>query len=74
MTKITLSVENGQIIACKAEAYLKVRQLEDADSTLADVPKLEPYPSSCSHVKFFGMFAEAYVLYVRALVHMALGR
>ena len=65
---------NLQIISCKAEAFLKLHQLEDADSSLSDLPKLEPYPSSCSQVKFFGMLSEAYVLYVRAQVDMALGR
>ncbi|KAM7492174.1 hypothetical protein LguiA_035095 [Lonicera macranthoides] len=68
------AVSSPQIISCKAEAFLKLHQLEDADSSLSDLPKLEPYPSSCSQVKFFGMLSEAYVLYVRAQVDMALGR
>lgn len=63
-----------QLIACKAEALLKLHQLEDADSTLSNVPKSEPHTTSTSQTNFFGMFAEAYMLYVRAHMEMALGR
>lgn len=63
-----------QLVACKAEALLKLHQLEDAESSLADIPKFENYPSSCLQTKSFGMLVEAYVLYVRAQVEMALGR
>ncbi|KAL0559930.1 hypothetical protein IC582_000313 [Cucumis melo] len=62
-----------QLVACKAEAFLKLHQLEDADSCLSNIPKLETV-ASCSQTKFFGMLAEAYVFYVRAMVEMALGR
>ncbi|CAN1229474.1 Inactive TPR repeat-containing thioredoxin TTL3 [Linum perenne] len=62
---------NFQLIACRAEAFLKLCQHENADSTISKVPKFE----SCSpQAKFFGMLSEAYVLYVRAQVEMALGR
>ncbi|KAL5864724.1 hypothetical protein ACOSQ3_002238 [Xanthoceras sorbifolium] len=61
-----------QLVACKAEALLKLHQIEDADSCLSNI-QFEQNPPS-SHVKFFGMAAEAYVLYVRAQVEMALGR
>ncbi|XP_071691297.1 inactive TPR repeat-containing thioredoxin TTL3-like [Rutidosis leptorrhynchoides] len=71
---LTGAVSSPQIIACKAEAFLKLHQLEDADSVLVELPKLEPFPVSCSKVKFFGMCCEAYVLYVRAHVDMAFGR
>ncbi|XP_052177113.1 inactive TPR repeat-containing thioredoxin TTL3-like [Diospyros lotus] len=63
-----------QLFACKAEAFLKLYQLESADSSLAGITKLEPYPASCSQTKFFGMSSEAYVLYVQSLVDMAFGR
>ncbi|KAL6329934.1 hypothetical protein AAG906_039849 [Vitis piasezkii] len=62
-----------QLISCRAEALLKLHQIEDADSCLSSIPKFEHYSPSCS-TKFFGMIAEAYVLYVRAQVEMALGR
>ncbi|XP_027343314.1 inactive TPR repeat-containing thioredoxin TTL3-like [Abrus precatorius] len=63
-----------QIVACKAEAYLKLHQLEDAESRLSNMPKLEGCPLPCSQVKFFGMVGEAYVHFVSAQVEMALGR
>ncbi|KAI9100324.1 hypothetical protein K1719_024542 [Acacia pycnantha] len=59
-----------QLVACKAEAYLKLHLLEDAESTLSNIPKLE----GCSQTKFFAMIGEAYVPFVRAQVEMALGR
>ncbi|KAI3515562.1 hypothetical protein L1887_14462 [Cichorium endivia] len=71
---LTGAVSSPHIIACKAEAFLKLHQLEDADSTLSELPKLEPFPVTCSKVKFSGMFSEAYVLYIRAHVDMAFGR
>ncbi|XP_058208636.1 inactive TPR repeat-containing thioredoxin TTL3-like isoform X2 [Rhododendron vialii] len=63
-----------QFTACKAEAFLKLHKLENADSSLSSITKLEPYPTSCSQTKFFGMLSEAYVLYVQAHVDMAFGR
>ncbi|XP_020229443.1 inactive TPR repeat-containing thioredoxin TTL3 [Cajanus cajan] len=63
-----------QIVACKAEAYLKLHQLEDAESSLLNIPKLEGCPPACSQTKFFGMVGEAYVPFVSAQVEMAMGR
>ncbi|KAG4968845.1 hypothetical protein JHK87_034496 [Glycine soja] len=63
-----------QIVACKVEAYFKLHQLEDAESSLSNVPKLEGCPPECSQTKFFGMVGEAYVPFVCAQVEMALGR
>lgn len=63
-----------QLIACKAEALLKLHQVEEAESILSNIPKLENYPPCCSQTKVFGMLAEVYLLYVRAQVEMALGR
>nr|GEY51285.1 inactive TPR repeat-containing thioredoxin TTL3-like [Tanacetum cinerariifolium] len=71
---LTGAVSSPQIFACKAEAFLKLHRLEDADSVLAELPKIEPFPVSCSQVKFFGVNCEAYVLYVRAHADMAFGR
>lgn len=71
---LTGAVSSPQIIACKAEAFLKLHQLEDADSILVELPKIEPFPTTCSKVKFSGMYCEAYVLYVRAHIDMAFGR
>ncbi|XP_023531981.1 inactive TPR repeat-containing thioredoxin TTL3-like [Cucurbita pepo subsp. pepo] len=62
-----------QLVSCKAEALLKLHQLEEADSCLSNVSKMESL-ASCSQTKFFGMLAEAYVFFVRAMIEMALGR
>ncbi|CAK9133248.1 unnamed protein product [Ilex paraguariensis] len=71
---VTGADSSPHIVACKAEACLKLQQLEDADSIMSDIPKIDPYPTSCSQMKFFGMLSEAYVLFVRAQVDMAFGR
>ncbi|XVE86368.1 hypothetical protein DITRI_Ditri18aG0029500 [Diplodiscus trichospermus] len=62
-----------QLLASKAEALLKLHQIEDADSCLSSIPKLEQYTPSLK-IRFFGMVAEAYALFVQAQVEMALGR
>jgi hypothetical protein len=58
---------------CRAEALLKLHQLEDAESCLLKVPKLEPH-ANCSQTRFFGMLSEAYPFFVQAQIEMALGR
>lgn len=63
-----------QIVSCKAEAFLKLHQLEDAEFSLSNLPKLEDCPPSCLQAIFFGMLVQAYVLCVRAQIEMALGR
>ncbi|GMN53971.1 hypothetical protein TIFTF001_023083 [Ficus carica] len=63
-----------QLLSCKADALLKLHQLEDSELCLSNIHKLEEYPSSCLQAKFVGMVVEAYVLFVRAQVEMALGR
>ncbi|KAI3716221.1 hypothetical protein L6452_23407 [Arctium lappa] len=65
----------SQLFACKSEALLKLRQLEEADLNLSNAPKFETSCSdSSSQTKFFGMLSEAYILFVRAQIDMALGR
>ncbi|XP_048328224.2 inactive TPR repeat-containing thioredoxin TTL3 isoform X1 [Ziziphus jujuba] len=63
-----------QIVSCKAEALLKLHQLEESEFSLSNMPKLEDCPPSCLQTVFFGMLVEAYVLCVRAQIEMALGR
>ncbi|KAL5082294.1 hypothetical protein RYX36_010715 [Vicia faba] len=60
-----------QLVACKAEAHMKLRQFEDAKSCLS---KIEGCPPACSQAKFFGMVGETFVHFVTAQVEMALGR
>ncbi|XP_030538545.1 inactive TPR repeat-containing thioredoxin TTL3-like [Rhodamnia argentea] len=58
------------VLACKAEALLKLHKLQDAETSLKAISNLPFYSQS----KFCGMFAEAYVLYVQSQVDMAMGR
>ncbi|CAH8363224.1 unnamed protein product [Eruca vesicaria subsp. sativa] len=59
---------------CKVEALLKLHRLDDAQSKLLEVPRVEPFPSSCSQTRFSGMACEAYRYFVKAQIEMALGR
>lgn len=59
---------------CKIEALLKLHRLDDAQSKLLEVPKVEPFPVSCSQTRFSGMACEAYTYFVKAQIEMALGR
>ncbi|CAH1425729.1 unnamed protein product [Lactuca virosa] len=61
----------SQLFACKSEALLMLRQLDEADLNLINAPKYVP---SSSQTKFFGMLSEAYLFFVRAQIDMALGR
>ncbi|XP_077228242.1 TPR repeat-containing thioredoxin TTL1-like [Tasmannia lanceolata] len=63
-----------QLFALRAEALLKLHQLEEADSVLSSIPKFEPSPPSWLQTKFFGMLCDSYPLFVRAQVEMAFGR
>ncbi|CAN4117681.1 unnamed protein product [Withania somnifera] len=62
-----------QLFACRAEAYLKLHLLEDAEMCLSKVGKYEPSAAACQ-LKIFGMLSEAYIFFVQAQVEMALGR
>ncbi|KAK7405321.1 hypothetical protein VNO78_06543 [Psophocarpus tetragonolobus] len=63
-----------QLFMCRAEALLKLHQMDDAESCLSGIPKNEPRPGSLSQARFFGMFSEAYCYFVRAQIEMAFGR
>lgn len=65
---------NLQLSMCRAEAFLKLHQIDDAESSLSSVPKREPSTNSGSQTKFFGMLSEAYLYFVRAQYEMTLGR
>ncbi|CAH8389801.1 unnamed protein product [Eruca vesicaria subsp. sativa] len=62
-----------QLVACKAEALLRLNQIEDSDFCVSCVPRNDHYHSQ-PQAKLFGMVAEAYVLCIQAQVDMALGR
>ncbi|XP_061363397.1 TPR repeat-containing thioredoxin TTL1 isoform X2 [Gastrolobium bilobum] len=63
-----------QLFMCRAEALLKLHQIDDAESILLHVPKSEPHTNSSSQARFFGMLSEAYSYFVRAQIEMTLGR
>lgn len=65
---------NLQLFMCRTEALLKLHQIDDAESSLSNIPKLEPSTTSCSQSRFFGMLSEAYLYFVGAQIEMALGR
>ncbi|WOL03166.1 hypothetical protein Cni_G11886 [Canna indica] len=59
------------IIASKAEALLRLHQVEEADSVLSTLPKFEKL---CLDTKCFGMQPDSYIFIIRAQVEMVLGR
>lgn len=63
-----------QLFMCRAEALLKLHQIDDAESILSAIPKTESHSKSSSQARFFGMLSEAYSFFVRAQIEMALGR
>lgn len=63
-----------QLLALRSEALLRLHKLEEADSTLSSLVKLESVLSSLMAEKLIGMLTESYVYIVRAQVDMALGR
>lgn len=73
---IAAGADSSQLLlALRSEALLRLHKLEDAESTLASLLKLDgALPSSLTAAKLSGMLAESYVHIVRAQVDMALGR
>ncbi|KAE9620792.1 hypothetical protein Lal_00019850 [Lupinus albus] len=63
-----------QLFMCRAEAFLKLHQIDDADSSFLHIPKWESHTISLSQARFFGMLSEAYCYFVRAQIDMAFGR
>ncbi|XP_050367775.1 TPR repeat-containing thioredoxin TTL1 [Argentina anserina] len=62
-----------QLAMCRAEAHLKLHQIDDAESVLSNIPKSDTDTKS-SLSKFFGMLSEAYTYFVLAQIEMAFGR
>ncbi|KAL8505731.1 hypothetical protein ACS0TY_016810 [Phlomoides rotata] len=63
-----------QLSACRAEALLKLHQLDDAFSALPKLLLSEPSTSPSSQFKIFGIHFEAYMLFVRTQIELAKGR
>lgn len=63
-----------QLLACRAEALLKLHRIDDADSSLSSISRLHTSDNLSSQMKFFGIASDAYLLFVRAQLELALGR
>ncbi|KAG6421395.1 hypothetical protein SASPL_117946 [Salvia splendens] len=63
-----------QLFACRAEALLKLHQLDDAFSAQSNIRMFEASVSLSPSLKIFGMLVEAYLFFVRAQVELAKGR
>ncbi|XP_013605202.1 PREDICTED: TPR repeat-containing thioredoxin TTL4 [Brassica oleracea var. oleracea] len=81
VTEIDAAIANGadsspQLVACKAEALLRLHQIKDSDLCLSTIQRLDHHHHHHHHTqaKLFGMLCDAYVLCVQAQVDMALGR
>ncbi|XP_009340082.2 TPR repeat-containing thioredoxin TTL1 [Pyrus x bretschneideri] len=62
-----------QLSMCRAEALLKLHQIDDAESVILTTPRLDTH-SNLSQSKFFGMLSEAYTNFVLAQIELAFGR
>ncbi|KAE9585148.1 hypothetical protein Lal_00017825 [Lupinus albus] len=63
-----------QLFMCRAEALLKLHQIDDAESILSQSLKSERHTSPSSEARFFGMISDAYSYFIRAQIELALGR
>lgn len=65
---------NLQLCACRAEALLKLHQLNDAYLALSNIPELESHTTYPSQLKVFGMLPEAYLFFVQAQIELSMGK
>jgi DnaJ family protein C protein 7 len=63
-----------QLLALRSEALLRLNKLEEADSTVTSLLKLDSASLSSMSTKLSGMVADSYVHVVQAQVNMAFGR
>ncbi|KAJ3694270.1 hypothetical protein LUZ60_009750 [Juncus effusus] len=72
---ITAGADSSPLVfASKAEAHLKLCQLDDADVAICSACKLDSSTLFPVDSKFFGFGSNSYIHYVHALVEMARGR
>ncbi|ONK69907.1 uncharacterized protein A4U43_C05F28090 [Asparagus officinalis] len=64
----------AMLVVSRAEALLKLHLLDEAESALSSLSKIECSSPSGSQSKFFGMISDSYMYIVRAQVEMAMGR
>ncbi|KAJ4893648.1 tetratricopetide-repeat thioredoxin-like 2 [Raphanus sativus] len=79
LTEVSAAMESGadmspQLAMCKVEALMKLLRLDEAQTILADSPKIELLPSSFTQIRFFDMISEAYLYFVKSQMELALGR
>jgi DnaJ family protein C protein 7 len=63
-----------QLLALRSEALLRLHKLEEADSTITSLLKLDNASLPSTPTKVSGMSADSYVHIVQAQVNMAFGR
>ncbi|XP_057766430.1 TPR repeat-containing thioredoxin TTL1-like isoform X2 [Salvia miltiorrhiza] len=63
-----------QLCACRAEALLKLHQLDDAFLASPSIHNSAPSTHLHSQSKIFGMLFEAYLYFVRSQIELAKGR
>ncbi|KAH6788724.1 tetratricopetide-repeat thioredoxin-like 1 [Perilla frutescens var. frutescens] len=63
-----------EFCACRAEALLKLHQLDDAFLAMPSIPNSTPSTHLHFQSKIFGMLFEAYLYFVRAQIELAKGR
>ncbi|XP_051210589.1 TPR repeat-containing thioredoxin TTL1 [Lolium perenne] len=72
---ITNGADASQLLlALRSEALLRLNKLEEADSTITNLLKLDSASLSSMSTKLSGMVADSYVHVVQAQVNMAFGR
>ncbi|KQK04622.1 TPR repeat-containing thioredoxin TTL1-like [Brachypodium distachyon] len=62
------------LLALRSEALLRLNKLEEADSTMTSLLKLDSASLSSVSTKLSGMLADSYIHVVQAQVNMAFGR
>lgn len=63
-----------ELCACRAEALLKLHQLDDVSLAMPSIPNSATSIHLRSQSKIFGMLFEAYLYFVRAQIELAKGR
>ncbi|KAL3325600.1 hypothetical protein AABB24_036701 [Solanum stoloniferum] len=64
---------SSQLLACQAEAHLKLHQLEDAQVCMDGAVLCDPSAAAYKS-KLFGILTEAYIYFVQSQIHTTFGR
>ncbi|CAH8386015.1 unnamed protein product [Eruca vesicaria subsp. sativa] len=82
LTEATAAMVSGayaspELAMCRVEALVKLSRVDEAHAALEEaLPKLELFPASFSlpQTRFFGMICQAYILFVKSQINLALER